>query len=140
MAPHLRQCRGSPGLDGLPAPGRGRARAIDEAAYGPVHPAVATAVTNLGRVLRDLGDLAGAKAHYERALRIGEAAYGPDHPKVAIRVNNLGGVLRALGDLTGARACAERAMAICRQFLGEDHPNTKIVRDNLAALGLPIDE
>ncbi len=107
--------------------------------YGPNHPQVATAVNNLGSVLRDLGDLAGARAHYERALGIDEAAYGPDHPEVAIRVNNLGFVLQDLGDLAGAKAHYERALAICRQFLGEDHPNTKLVKDNLAALGLPGD-
>ena len=37
-------------------------------------------VNNLGSVLRDLGDLAGARAAFERALTIDEAAYGPDHP------------------------------------------------------------
>jgi hypothetical protein len=44
-------------------------------------------------VLADLGDLAGAKAQYERALAISEAALGPDHPTVAIYRRNLGGVL-----------------------------------------------
>ena len=86
-------------------------------------------MNNLGLVLQDLGDLAGAKAHFERTLGIDEAVYGPNHPQVAIRVNNLGGVLQALGDLAGARAHFERALAICRQFLGEDHPNTKLVRE-----------
>ncbi len=33
-----------------------RALGIKEAAYGPDHPDVARAVTNLGLVLRDLGD------------------------------------------------------------------------------------
>jgi tetratricopeptide (TPR) repeat protein len=117
-----------------------RAMAIDEAAYGPDHPEVATDVNNLGRVLQDLGDLAGARTCFERALRIGEATFGPDHPTMAIRVSNLGGVLLDLGDLAEARAHYERALAILRQFLGEDHPRTKSVRDNMAALGLPLDE
>jgi Tfp pilus assembly protein PilF len=47
---------------------------IDEAAYGPDHPMVANRVNNLGSVLQDLGDLAGARAHFERALGIDEAA------------------------------------------------------------------
>ena len=46
-------------------------------------------VNNLGAVLRAQGELAGARAHYQRALRIDEAAYGPDHPEVATDVNNL---------------------------------------------------
>jgi tetratricopeptide (TPR) repeat protein len=57
----------------------------------------------------------------------------------AAAVNNLGSVLQDLGDLAGATAHYERALAIFRQFLEEDHPNTKLVRNNLAALGLPID-
>ena len=63
-------------------------------------------------MLQDLGDLAGAKAAYERALKIDEASFGPDHPKVAIRVNNLGRVLQDLGDLARAKAAFERALEI----------------------------
>jgi tetratricopeptide (TPR) repeat protein len=92
-------------------------------------------LNNLGLVLRALGDLAGAKAHFERALAIDEAAYGPNHPQVAIWLNNLGRVLQDLGDLEGARAHFARALAILRQFLGEDHPHTRLVRENLESLG-----
>ena len=111
-----------------------RALRMAEAAFGPEHPEVATAVNNLGNVLQDLGDLPGARACYERALRIDEAAYGPEHPNVATDVNNLGSVLQDLGDLPGARAAFERALRILRRFLGEEHPKTVIVRNNLAAL------
>ena len=69
---------------------------MDEAAYGPDHPNVARDVNDLGGVLRALGDLAGARNHYERALKIDEAVYGRDHPDVAIDVNNLGSVLKDL--------------------------------------------
>ena len=44
-------------------------------------------------VLQDLGDLAGARAAFERALAIDEKSFGPDHPEVATDVNNLGVVL-----------------------------------------------
>ena len=46
-----------------------RALKIDEKAFGPDHPIVATGVNNLGIVLQALGDLPGAKAAYERALQ-----------------------------------------------------------------------
>jgi tetratricopeptide (TPR) repeat protein len=91
-------------------------------------------VNNLGSVLRDLGDLAGARAHLERALRIDEAAYGPNHPTVAFEGNNLGYVLWELGDLAGARTYYERALRIFAAAYGPDHPNTRIVADNLAGL------
>jgi tetratricopeptide (TPR) repeat protein len=108
-----------------------RALKIDEAAFGPDHPEVATDVNNLGLVLHALGDLAGARAAFERALKIDEAAFGPDHPKVAIRVNNLGGVLHALGDLAGARAAFERALKIDEAAFGPDHPDVATDVNNL---------
>jgi tetratricopeptide (TPR) repeat protein len=52
----------------------------DEAAFGPNHSIVARDSTNLGWVLKDLKDLTGAKAYFERALRISEAALGSNHP------------------------------------------------------------
>ncbi len=77
---------------------------------------------------QDLGDLAGARAAYERALRIDEKSFGPDHPKVAIDVNNLGSVLQDLGDLAGARAAFERALTIDEKSFGPDHPDVAILR------------
>jgi tetratricopeptide (TPR) repeat protein len=44
---------------------------------------VAITLTNLGIVLKNLGDFEGAKKIYERALEINEKAYGKDHPKTA---------------------------------------------------------
>ena len=65
-----------------------RALAIDERAYGPDHPKVATDVNNLGGVLYALGDLPAARAAYERALRIREATLPPGHPAIQrVRAN-----------------------------------------------------
>jgi len=89
-----------------------RALATSEALYGPEHPQVATALNNLGVVLRGLGDLAGARAAFERALAIKEAVYGPNHPEVAGTLTNLGDVLEELGDLAGEQAARERALAM----------------------------
>jgi len=111
-----------------------RALAIDERAFGPDHPEVATCVNNLGSVLHALGELAGARAAYERALAIDERAFGPDHPNVAIRVNNLGSVLKDLGDLAGARAAYERALAIIERVLGADHPKVATLVNNLGSV------
>jgi hypothetical protein len=36
-----------------------------------------------------MGDLAGARPYYERALAIREKALGPDHPDTAQSLNNL---------------------------------------------------
>jgi tetratricopeptide (TPR) repeat protein len=108
-----------------------RALAISEAALGPDHPIVGTWCSNLGLVLRDLGDLPGAREQLERALAIGEAALGPDHPDVGTWRNNLGGMLQALGDLPGAREQFERALAIGEAALGPDHPTVRTLRRSL---------
>ena len=83
-----------------------RALAIDEAAYGPDHPDVATRLNNLALILQDLGQPQEARPLQERALAITEAAYGPDHPDVATRLNNLAGILRALGQPQDGPAAA----------------------------------
>jgi tetratricopeptide (TPR) repeat protein len=57
-----------------------RALEIGLATIGPDHPNMATRHNNLGLVLRELGDLPGARAEYERALEIGQAALGPTTP------------------------------------------------------------
>jgi tetratricopeptide (TPR) repeat protein len=40
---------------------------------GPDHPDTATSLNNLGSLLQDLGDLAGARSCYEHALQIWQA-------------------------------------------------------------------
>ena len=79
---------------------------------------MAIRVNNLAGVFYALGDLAGAKEHYERALEIGESVYGKDHPQVAIYVNNLGMALQDLGDLARAKEHYERALGIFERRLG----------------------
>jgi tetratricopeptide (TPR) repeat protein len=86
-------------------------------------------------VLRDLGDVRGARTAFERALGIWQAAYADEHPKVATAHNNLGLVLQDLGDLAGARAAFERALEIFEKFLPEGHPNIAVARENLERLG-----
>ena len=111
-----------------------RALKIDEAAYGPDHPEVATDVSNLGGVLHDLGDLAEAKAAYERALRIAEKAYGHEHPNVGVALSNLGNVLGNIGDLAGAKAACKRALRIAEKAYGLEHPNVAIAVNNLGGV------
>ena len=84
-------------------------------------------------MLRDLGDLTGARTQLERALQISEAALGPDHPDIGTRRSNLGLVLQDLGDLTGARTQFERALQISEAALGPDHPTIGARRSNLGA-------
>jgi tetratricopeptide (TPR) repeat protein len=111
-----------------------RALRIDEAVFGPDHPAVATDVNNLGGVLKALGELPAARAAYERALAIWVKVYGEEHPQVATAHNNLGGVLKDLGELPAARAAYERALRIDEAVFGPDHPNVARDVNNLGSV------
>src|ERR1017187_5581719 len=86
-----------------------RALAIDEATYGPAHPAVATDLNDLAQILRALGQPRAARPLQERALAIDEATYGPAHPAVATNLNNLAQILQDLGQPEAARPLQERA-------------------------------
>ena len=125
--------RRAPSSSGARA-GFARALGLAEAALGPDHPEVATYVNNLGEVLHDLGDLAGAGRPTSGRSRSDEKSFGPDHPRVAERVNNLASVLQDLGDLAGARAAFERALPILEKDLGPDHPKVAILLNNLGGV------
>jgi len=100
---------------------------IYEHRFGPNQPGTATAINNLGLVLRERGDLEGAQKAFEQALKINETIYGLNNPTVATIVNNQGAVLQDKGDLDGAQAAYERALTIDEATLGPDHPD--VARD-----------
>jgi hypothetical protein len=69
-----------------------RALAVTEAALGPDDLQAAWRRIELGRVLRALGDIAGARAQFERGLQIAESALGSEHPSIIVWLHELGGV------------------------------------------------
>jgi tetratricopeptide (TPR) repeat protein len=60
-------------------------RALDlaEKTFGPDHPEIVNALSNLGEVLRAQRRYAEAHAVFERALTMAEKTLGPDNPRVA---------------------------------------------------------
>ena len=86
---------------------------------------LATTLNNLGAVLSDLGERAGAQAAFEEALgiyrKLAEAEPAAFLQYVAITLNNLGNVLCDLGERAGARAAYEEALGIMRK-LAEAEP------------------
>jgi tetratricopeptide (TPR) repeat protein len=111
-----------------------RALEIIEGAFGPDHPATATALSNLAELRRVQDDFAGARQLLARALAIRENAFGPDHEATAECLSNLGIVLRGQGDLAEARSLHERALAIFEKALGRDHPSTAASLNNIGVL------
>ncbi len=89
-------------------------------------------------MLHDLGDYAGAKPLYLRALAISERVNGPDHPSTGARLNNLAMVLLAMGDYAGAKPLFTRALTISERANGPEHPSTGRSLNNLARLLLEM--
>jgi tetratricopeptide (TPR) repeat protein len=111
-----------------------RALAIDEANYGPDHPAVAIRLNNLAELLRATNRLDGAEPLYRRAIAIQEANYGPAHPSVASGLNNLAVLLEATNRRGEAEPLYRRAIAIDEANYGPNHPTVAIRLNNLAEL------
>ncbi|HEY6251073.1 MAG TPA: tetratricopeptide repeat protein, partial [Candidatus Angelobacter sp.] len=103
-----------------------KALKIGEEAYGSSDPEVAAYANNLGQILLDQGNLAGALKYTQRALKISEQVYGPDHPDVATYANNISQILQNQGDLTGALQYVQRALKIDEQVYGPNHPAVAI--------------
>ena len=60
-----------------------RALDIYDKCYQHYHPSVAIALTNLGAVMRSLGDTEKSKEKFEKALAMEEHLYEPNHPSVS---------------------------------------------------------
>ena len=70
------------------------------AIYGTdkAHPSIATSLSNLGGVLKDLGDLEEAKRKYEACLKMECRIYAMNesHPEIKVTRDNLERVIRAI--------------------------------------------
>ena len=86
---------------------------------------LAITLSNLGMVMKDLGDAAGAKPLLVRALDIDEKTFGAEHPRVALRLSNLALALREPGDAAGAKPLLERALSIDEKTFGPKHPTVE---------------
>jgi eukaryotic-like serine/threonine-protein kinase len=109
-----------------------RARELWSAVLGPEHPAVGTALNNIGIVQRKQGALTDALASMDEALRIRETTLGDEHPQVGDTLYNLGNVRRQLGELDEALALLERAVNIWKAALGPGHHRIAVGFNNIA--------
>ena len=88
----------------------------------------------LGTVLHSMGDRAGARPYYERALAIKEKALGPEHPDTASSLHELAILCYHEGQLAEAARLMRRALSSFEAALGPDHPNTQTARQSLATI------
>ncbi|MBU6408558.1 MAG: hypothetical protein KGS44_15750, partial [Alphaproteobacteria bacterium] len=87
------------------------------------------AANTQGTILREGGDLAGAKARYEQSLGVAERL-ARDNPgsaqaqrDLSITYDRLGDVLRDGGDLAGAKARYEQSLGVAER-LARDNPGS----------------
>jgi tetratricopeptide (TPR) repeat protein len=99
---------------------------------GDAHPDTLMALTNLGLVYRDAGDLERARVLLEGVLVELRRTEG-DEAYSVLRVEGLlGGVLFGLGNLTGARRLEEHALEAFERSYGPTHESTLIAIKNLS--------
>ncbi len=110
------------------------ALAIRREILGEEHRDTAQSLSNLGGLLRNLGDFAAAQPYDEQALAIRRKVLGEDHPVTALSLNNLGVLLQDRAAYAGARRYLERALAIRRKILGDEHRDTAQSLSNLGML------
>lgn len=93
---------------------------------------VAWSLSNWAELCVFKGDLARAKALYDRSLKVREESQGLRHPYVAWDLHGLAAIRRQQGDYKGAEVLLRRALALRQEWLGDDHPD---VATSLMRLG-----
>jgi len=88
----------------------------------------------LASVLRQLGELAEARALFEDILARRRRLLGDDHPLTLAAVSSLGNLLKDLGELAQARALYEDTLARYQRLVAADSPGALDLANNLALL------
>lgn len=111
-----------------------RALTVLTAALGSDHPVVAQALSGLGQIRQDRGDVAGGIDCLKKALVIVTATFGSNHPDVGHLHDKLGYALGLAGEVQQSRAHHERAIEILTEVYGEGHPETGWPWSNLGVV------
>jgi len=107
---------------------------IKEGLLGPHHPDVAVSLSQLALVLSEIGDYAGARARFDRALRILEEAGDTREADLGNVLSRIASLFHSTGDYAGAKRLYERAIEVQGKALGPDHPDVVRSHQRLARL------
>jgi tetratricopeptide (TPR) repeat protein len=99
-----------------------RGRLILEKAFGPRHPYVALALTNLAELERKKGKYEEAEAMYRSALEIQREAWPGPHPDTAQTLNKLGWLMADERRFSEAASFFEPAVRMRETLFGLDSP------------------
>lgn len=113
-----------------------QAGAVWVATQGPHHRDVGYAQCKLGEVHFALGDLAGARAAWERAVEIRRHETRNPGVMMAAAIDYLGQLALREGDLAGARRIFEEALALREAGYGPVHFEVAQARFRLAAVAM----
>jgi len=111
-----------------------KALELEEQKFGPNHPHVSTALSNLADLYFYQGRHTEAEPLYKRSLSIHEKSLGPEHPNVGIALNNLAFLYSNRGRYAEAEQLYKRSLSISEKALGPDYPNVVIALNGLAFL------
>ena len=103
-------------------------------AFGPEHVRVAQTHHEIGVVLAEKGDYAGAALSLERAVDLRRKLLGPEHADVAVTLAELGRVYQDKGLNARAEPLHQEALEIRRRTLGGDHRETAVSLSDLASV------
>lgn len=107
---------------------------LREKHLGADHDKVATSLSNLATLQKELGNLEKAEPLILRAIKIRQRARGKDHPSIANLLNTHAEILKADGKLAEAEPVIARAIRIREKALGRNHEATARLLANQADL------
>ncbi len=105
----------------------------NERVLPPWHPGRLTSMQNLAAVLKQRGDLQGARELEEQVLTARAASLPEDHADILTAEANLAATLLELGELDRTRRLEEHVLEVRERTLPEDDPVLQMIRLNHAA-------
>jgi serine/threonine-protein kinase len=108
-----------------------RALSIQQAIHGHDHPAVASAMNELGSMAVIQNAYPEAESRFREALAIWRSVYGDHHQFIGVGLSNVGSTYMAEKEYQKAEEMFRQAIAAFRDTVGEGHLNTAIARVKL---------
>lgn len=107
--------------------------------FGKASQHQASVLSNIGIVLQETADYAGAEKVLRESLEIRTTVFGKQHPQVAISLLNLGGIYLQQARYKEADDVYLKALRMYQDFQMVQHPNYILLLNNIGLLGVKMD-